>query len=55
MDFVTLVEDKFFQPLFRKRMEKPQICIRDLTGEINCICFTKTFKEYKDFIKEELQ
>ena len=26
--------------------------LEDLTGEINCICFTKTFKEYKDFIKE---
>jgi DNA polymerase III alpha subunit len=54
-NYVTLVgQINSFQPLFRKRDGEAmgKFVLEDLTGEIDCICFTKTFKEYKDFIKE---
>ncbi len=54
-NYVTLVgQINSFQPLFRKRDGEAmgKFVLEDLTGEIDCICFTKTYKEYKDLIKE---
>lgn len=54
-NYVTLVgQINSFQPLFRKRDGKAmgKFTLEDLTGEIDCICFTKVYEEYKDHIVE---
>lgn len=54
-NYVTLVgQITSFQPLFRKSDGEAmgKFVLEDLTGEIDCICFTKAFKECKDNIEE---
>lgn len=53
--YVTIVgQINSFQPLFRKSdgAAMGKFVIEDLTGEVNCICFTKAFKDCGDAIKE---
>lgn len=53
--YVTLVgQISSFQVLFRKRDGRAmgKFVLEDLTGEVDCICFTKAYEEYNEVIKE---